>query len=210
MIVQAQRFAEPFFLIFFVEWCFVSVTADQDVRHPVRCAAHDGADAFHRGILAAFYDEFVMDMAYDEAEGQVLHGEAQEVPGNCLDDIFHEFWTVGFYALPFFVCSGSFVGDGFPAETVFPDAGLDVGEQASGWETDEEKSAFIEELDAADFCRCAGADHVFDCGIDIPPELYDVRVGCAPGIDQGLQFFFRQAHVKGTHGFQGTDGSAIA
>lgn len=124
-------FAEPFFLIFLVERCFVSVTADQDVRHPVRCAAHDGADAFDRSILAAFYDEFVMDMTYDEAEGQVLHGEAQEIPGDCLDDVFYEFWTVGFYALPFFVCSGAFVGDGFPAETVFSHSWLDVGEQAA-------------------------------------------------------------------------------
>ena len=72
-----------------------------------------------------------MDMAYDEVGGQVLHGEAQEIPGDCLDDVFYEFGTVGFYALPFFVCASAFVGDGFPAETVFPDPGLDVGEQAA-------------------------------------------------------------------------------
>lgn len=50
------------YLIFFIEWRFISVTADQDVGHPGGGAAHDGADAFHRGILVAFYDEFVMDM----------------------------------------------------------------------------------------------------------------------------------------------------
>lgn len=81
--------------------------------------------------MAAFYDEFVMDMAYDEAGGQILHGKAQEISGDCLDDVFHEFWIVGFYALPFFVCSGAFVGDGFPAETVFPDTGLNVREMAA-------------------------------------------------------------------------------
>lgn len=149
-------------------------------------------------------------MAHDEAGGQVLHGKAQEIPGDCLDDVFHEFWTVGFYALPFFGCSGAFVGDGFPAETVFSDTGLNVGEMAALGEADEKEPTFIEEPDAVDFCRCAGADHVFDCGIHVPPELYNIWVGCAPGIDQGLQFFFCQTHVKGAHGFQGTDRSAIA
>ena len=92
-----------------------------------------------------------MDMAYDEAEGKVLHGEAQEISGDCLDDVFYEFWTVGFYALPFLVCAGAFVGDRFAAETVFSDSGLDIGEQASRGQTYEEESAFVEKLDAADF-----------------------------------------------------------
>ena len=65
-----------------------------------------------------------MDMAYDEAEGQILHGEAQEVPGDCLDDVFHEFWTVGFYALPFFVCSGAFVVTDSPPKRFSPMRGL--------------------------------------------------------------------------------------
>ena len=119
------------FLIFFVEWCFISVTTNQDVGHPGGGAAHDGADAFHGGILTAFYDEFVMDVSDDLAEGKVLHGEAEEIPGDCLDDVFHEFGTVGFDAFPFFICAGSFVGDGFPAETVFSHAGFDVGKQAA-------------------------------------------------------------------------------
>lgn len=178
------------FLIFFVEWCFVSVAADQDVWHPVWGTAHDGTDAFHRGILAAFYDEFVMDMTYDKMGGQVLHGEAQEISGDCLDDVFYEFWTVGFYTLPFLVCAGAFIGDGFSAETVFSDPGLDVGQQTTRRESDEEESAFVEEQDAPDFCWGVGVDHIFYCGIDIPLELDDVRIGCTPGIDQGLQFFF--------------------
>ena len=69
-----------------------------------------------------------MDMAADEAEGQVLHREAEEVAGDCLDDVFHELRTVGFDPLPFFVGSDSLIGDGFPAETIFFHLWLDVGE----------------------------------------------------------------------------------
>lgn len=94
-------------------------------------AAHDGADAFHGDILTAFYDEFVMDMADNLAEGEVLHSEAEEILRDCLDNVFHEFGTVGFDAFPFFICAGSFVGDGFPTETVFSHSGFDVGEQAA-------------------------------------------------------------------------------
>ena len=92
-----------------------------------------------------------MDMTYNKAERKVLHGKAQEIPGYCLNDVFYEFGTVGFYALPFLVCASAFVGDRFTAETVFSDPGLYVGEQAARGETDEEESAFVEKLDAADF-----------------------------------------------------------
>ena len=106
-MITAGDCSPAVFLIFFVEWGFVSVTADQDVWHPVWGATHDGTDAFHRGILTAFYDEFVMDMAYNKAERKILHGEAQEISGDCLDNVFHEFGTVGFYTLPFLVCAGA-------------------------------------------------------------------------------------------------------
>ena len=47
------------------------------------------------------------------------------------------------------------------AETVFSDPGLDVGQQTTRRESDEEESAFVEEQDAPDFCWGVGADHIF-------------------------------------------------
>lgn len=187
------------FLIFFVEFRLISISADQDIRHPVWRAAHDRADRVHGDILAAFYDDFVMDMAADEAEGQVSHGEAEEVAGDCLDDVLHELRTVGFDPLPFFVGADSLIGDGFPAETIFSHLWLDVGEGAAGWEMDEKHPAFVLEADTAHFCVDPLFDGGFDCGVHIPPILHDVRICGAPRIYQRLQFIFGQSHFQGTH-----------
>ena len=42
-------------------------------------------------------------------------------------NVLHEFRAVGFDPFPFLRGADSFIGDGFAAETVFSDTGLDVG-----------------------------------------------------------------------------------
>ena len=57
--------------------------------------------------LAAFYDEFVMDMTYDKMGGQVLHGSYRRSLETAWTMFSTNFWTVGFYTLPFLVCAGA-------------------------------------------------------------------------------------------------------
>ena len=67
-----------------------------------------------------------MDMADNEAVGEITHGKAEEVTADSLDDVLHEFGAVGFDALPFLCGTHSFIGDGFPTEPVFPNLRLHV------------------------------------------------------------------------------------
>ena len=90
-------------------------------------------------ILAAFNDKFIMYMAADETMGERPHGIHQNIPGNGLDDVFHKFWAVTFNPLPFLIRSHAFIGDGFPAETVLANPGLDVGKPPAGRERSEER-----------------------------------------------------------------------
>lgn len=175
--------------VFLVKRCLIPISSDQDIRHPVRCTAHDGCDGFYRYILVAFNDKLVMDMADNEAVGEILHGEAQQVTGYGLDDILNEFWTVRFDAFPFLGRSHTFIGDGFPAEAVLSNLGLHVGELPAGREGNEEHPAFVLEADAVHGC----ADTFFDRGlygiVNIPPELHNVWVGVTPFCHEVGQFF---------------------
>lgn len=115
-------------------------------------------------------------MADDEAVGERLHGKAEKIAADRLDDVLHEFRPVGFNAFPFFGWAGAFVGDGFPAEAVFSDPGFYIGQVPSGRERDEEHSAPALEADAVYFCADMLPDGSFDGGIHVPPEAHDVRV----------------------------------
>lgn len=53
--------------------------------------------------LAGLDDELVMDVAADKAVAQRPHGVTQDVPADCLYNVFHEFRAVTFDSLPFFV-----------------------------------------------------------------------------------------------------------
>lgn len=106
-------------------------------------------------------------MPDDEAVPEGLHGVAEDV----LNDVFHEFRPVGFDALPFLCGSYTFIGDGFPAELIDPDAGLYIGKSPTRGELNKEHSALIKEADAADFRWNAFCDRSFDGTVHIPPEL---------------------------------------
>lgn len=92
---------------------------------------------------AAFDDQFVMDVADDEAVVEGFHGIAEDVAADGLDDIFDEFWAVRFDAFPFLRGANAHVGDGFSAELVLTDPGLHIGEIPVGREANEEYAALI-------------------------------------------------------------------
>lgn len=52
-----------------------------------------------------------MDVSDDEAMPESFHGVAEDVPADCLDDIFYEFRPVGFNAFPFLCGTHAFIGD---------------------------------------------------------------------------------------------------
>ena len=83
-------------LLFFIKFCLVAIASDKDIRHPVWRFAHDTADGFVINILTAFDDELIMDMTTNKAVGEVTHGKAEKVSGDCLHDVLYEFRTVAF------------------------------------------------------------------------------------------------------------------
>lgn len=160
---------------------------------------HLFADSFQVNAGAAFNDQLIVDMSDDEAVPEGFHSVAEDVPADGLNDIFHKFRPVGFAALPFLCGSHSFISDGFPAELIDPDPGLDIRQPPVGGKLDEEHSALIKEVDAADFRWNALCDRSFDGTVHIPPECSDHGIRGTPGVYQWLELFFRQAHVEGTH-----------
>lgn len=61
------------------------------------------------------------------------------------------------------------------------------------------EDAFALKTDAVHACPHALSDGGFHCGVNIPPEPYDVWVGCAPCIHKGAEFVFGKSHLKSTH-----------
>ena len=123
---------EPlFFSVFFVKIGFVAVGAEQDVRHPVRRSSHLFADDIQINSRAAFDDKLIMNVTDDEAVPESLHGVAEDVAADSLDDVLHELRAVGFDAFPFLCRSDSFVGDRLSTILVFSNTRFYVGEQAA-------------------------------------------------------------------------------
>lgn len=79
--------------------------------------------------MAAFDDKLIMDMTTDKAVGEVTHGKTEKVSGNCLHDVFNEFWAVAFDSFPFLSGADAFIGYGFTAKSIFSDARFDVAKR---------------------------------------------------------------------------------
>ena len=86
--------AAIFMSVFFVKIVLIAVGAEQDVRHPVRRSAHLLANHIQVNIGAAFDDQFIMNVSYDDAMPESLHGIAEDVAADSLDDVLHELRTV--------------------------------------------------------------------------------------------------------------------
>lgn len=148
-------------------------------------------------------------MAHNGTAAQGLHGIAEDIPADGLDDVFHEFWAITFQPFPLLRGSDAFIGDGFASESVLADFRFDIGKPATTRQPDEKHTATPKEADVLGFLRDVCLDNLFHTAVHIPPELDDVRIRRALGIDQRLQFFFGKSHIEGAHGFQCTYGSAI-
>ena len=117
--------------VFFVKKGLISISTEQDVRHPVRRFAHLLTDHIQVNIRAAFDDQLIMNVTDDEEVPESLHGVTEDVAADSLDDVLHELRTVGFDTFPFLCRTDSFVGDGLSAILVFSDTGFHVGEQTA-------------------------------------------------------------------------------
>lgn len=158
LICKVAVVVKLWYSIFHIKLCFVPVCSKLDSGQPCRAAAHLRADDLVVDVLAALDDQFIVDVAADEAVGEGSHGVAEDVPADGLDDVLDELRTVGLDPLPFFRTADAHVDDGFSAEAVLPDPGLDVGEHPAGGELDEEHAAFAEEADASDLCAFCAAE----------------------------------------------------
>ena len=87
--------------VFFIKIGLVAVGAEQDIRHPVRRSAHLLADYIQVNLRTAFDNQLIMNMTDDETVPESLHGIAEDVAADGLNDVLHEFRTIGFDALPF-------------------------------------------------------------------------------------------------------------
>ena len=123
--------AAIFMSVFFIKISFVSVCSKQDVRHPVRGSAHLLTYGFQVNAGIAFDDQFIMNVTDDKAVPERFHGVAENVAADGLDDILHEFRSVGFNAFPLLRRANTFIGDGFSAELIDTDAGLHIRESAA-------------------------------------------------------------------------------
>lgn len=101
--------------------CLISVRPKQDVRHPVRGYSYLFTDDFPVNSGIAFDDQFIMDMTDNETVPKGIHSIAEDVVADGLDDILHEFRSVGFNAFPLLCRAHAFIGDGFSAELIGTD-----------------------------------------------------------------------------------------
>ena len=93
----------------------------------------------------------------------------EDVAADGLDDVFYDFGTVCFDAVPFFCGGESFVGDGFTAVFICGQAGADVVQGAAGGEADMQEARAVAEVDAMDSGFCVHGDGVFGGAVDGPP-----------------------------------------
>ena len=110
---------------------FIPVSAEQDVRHPIRRSAHLLTDHIQVNIRAAFDDQLIVNVTDDKTVPESLHGIAEDIATHGLDDVLHELRSVGFYAFLLLCGSNAFVGDGFAAILIFSDTWLHVGEKTA-------------------------------------------------------------------------------
>lgn len=174
--------AAIFMSVFFIKIGLVSVSPEQNVRHPVRGSAHLFTDSFEISSGITFDDQFIMNMTDDEAVPKSLHSIAEDIATYGLNDIFYEFRSVGFNAFPLLCGADAFISDGFTAEMIGSDPGLNICEPASGRKLDEEHTAFVKELNTPDFGFDPLGNSGFDSAVNVPPECGDHRIGITPGV----------------------------
>lgn len=198
------------FLVFLVEHGFIAVRTEIKAADPRRRPSHLLTDGIQGYTHAAFDDEFIVDVAADEAVRERPHGVHEDVPRNCLDDVLHELGTVGFDAFPLFCAADTLVSDGIAAKLIDPHLRLHIAELPPGGQDDEKHTASVSELDAVCFRVKPPADGGFRRIVHIPPELHDVRIRGAPCINERLKLLLGKPHLQGAHRLERADRPAIA
>lgn len=140
-------------------------------------------------------------MSNDIAVAECLNGEHQNIPGNGLHGIFRKFGTVAFQTLPLFRSTHTFVGNRLATELVLSHAWFYIGKLSAGWKCQKQESALIVELQAVGFHCTSFLYAVFYGTVDIPPQPGYHGIGISPRRHKRLQFFFRNAHLQGSHCF---------
>ena len=64
--------------------------------HPIRRFAYLLADHIQVSVKATFDDQLIMNVTDDEAVPESLHGIAEDITANSLDDVLHELRAVSF------------------------------------------------------------------------------------------------------------------
>lgn len=78
----------------FIKCCFISIGTKEQSVNPLWGSAHLFTDGVKVGIHRCFNDQLIMYMTYDKEVGERTHGMAEDIPADCLYDIFYEFWTI--------------------------------------------------------------------------------------------------------------------
>ena len=119
--------AAIFMSVFFIKIGFVAVGAEQDILHPVGRPSHLFTDDLQVDSGIAFDNQFIMNMPDDKTMAKSFHSVAENVAADGLDDILHEFRSVGFNAFPLLRRANTFIGDGFSAKLIGANPGLHIG-----------------------------------------------------------------------------------
>ena len=114
--------------VLFIKIAFVSVCPQQEPRDPRRSPSHKLADIIQGYLRRSFDDHLIVYMSDDPIIPQRVHGIGQNITADSLDDVLGELGTVTLDPAPFLLGIGSHIGDGFAAELVFTDPGLNVGQ----------------------------------------------------------------------------------
>ena len=116
-----------FVSVFLVKHCLISICSEQDVRHPVGRPSHLFTDDLQVDSGIAFDNQFIMNMPDDKTMAKSFHSVAENVAADGLDDILHEFRSVGFNAFPLLRRANTFIGDRFSAKLIGANPGLHIG-----------------------------------------------------------------------------------
>ena len=131
--------------VLFIKVTFVPIGTERKPLCPRWSSTHHLADFRYICIYRAFDDKFIVHVTANPIIPQCPHSRAENIPADRLNDVLHELRSVAFNALPLLRCTNALVSDGFAAELILADTGLDVGnpsrsgrlptriEQYSGW-----------------------------------------------------------------------------
>lgn len=172
--------------VLFIKVTFVPIGTERKPLCPRWSSTHHLADFRYICIYRAFDDKFIVHVTANPIIPQCPHSRAENIPADRLNDVLHELRSVAFNALPLLRCTNALVSDGFAAELILADTGLDVGKPSAARQRDKQHSALIFKLNAMCVCAKSLSYCILHAAVDFPPEPNYIRVGTAPHIHKRL------------------------